>query len=281
MKPLDQLISLLTGTDETTAFTGAGRQSGARVFGGQVIGQTVMAASLSVERSRPIHSMHGYFLRPGDPSLPIGMDVELLRDGSSFSQRRVHAMQHGKPILSMISSFQEEQAGVTHQDVMPSAPDPESLPTTAEVLAGIDHPLARYMATQRPIDVRHVEGPLYLGPPAEKSSSQLVWMRTMGDLPADTDWPLNRAILAFASDYTLLEVSLRAQGGFFGAPGLKMASLDHAIWFHRDFRADEWLLYEQHTTTAQGSRALCHGKLFNRSGELVASVAQEGMLRLP
>lgn len=263
-------------------------QPGGHVFGGQVMGQAVTAVGRTVPEGRRIHSMYSYFLAPGDPAHPIRFEVDALRDGGSFSVRRVLATQPGRTeeegertILAMTASFQEEQAGLEHAEHAPEAPDPEGLPTTAEVLAGIEHPVAEYWSTQRPIDIRHVTDPIYLRPDANGGTidAQMVWMRTLA--PVDADPLLHDAILAFASDYTPFEPILRKQGLSWMTPGLKMATIDHAIWWHRHVRADEWLLYVQRSPSASGGRGLTHGQIFDRSGELVATVTQEGMIRAP
>ncbi|MCZ4327750.1 acyl-CoA thioesterase [Brachybacterium paraconglomeratum] len=263
-------------------------QPGGHVFGGQVMGQAVTAVGRSVPEGRRIHSMYSYFLAPGDPAHPIRFEVDALRDGGSFSVRRVLATQPGRTeeegertILAMTASFQEEQEGLEHAEHAPEAPDPEGLPTTAEVLAGIEHPVAEYWSTQRPIDIRHVTDPIYLRPDANGGTidAQMVWMRTLA--PVDADPLLHDAILAFASDYTPFEPILRKQGLSWMTPGLRMATIDHAIWWHRHVRADEWLLYVQRSPSASGGRGLTHGQIFDRSGELVATVTQEGMIRAP
>ncbi len=263
-------------------------QPGGHVFGGQVMGQAVTAVGRTVPEGRRIHSMYSYFLAPGDPAHPIRFEVDALRDGGSFSVRRVLATQPGRTeeegertILAMTASFQEEQEGLEHAEHAPEAPDPEGLPTTAEVLAGIEHPVAEYWSTQRPIDIRHVTDPIYLRPDANGGTidAQMVWMRTLA--PVDADPLLHDAILAFASDYTPFEPILRKQGLSWMTPGLKMATIDHAIWWHRHVRADEWLLYVQRSPSASGGRGLTHGQVFDRSGELVATVTQEGMIRAP
>ncbi|MFJ6417280.1 acyl-CoA thioesterase [Paeniglutamicibacter sp. NPDC091659] len=251
-----------------------------RVFGGQVLGQSVMAAYRTIAEDRPIHSMHGYFLRAGDARLPITFGVERLRDGRSFSARRVHAYQNGVPILSMIASFQEHSEGVDHQDTMPEGiPDPESLPTTADLIGEIDHPVAQEFAFNRPFDIRYVGEPLYFQQPTDRRAVNAVWMKTTAAMPDDD--ALHRAALAYASDYTLLEPILRRHGLTWITRGMSVASLDHAMWWHRPFRVDEWLLYVQESPSASGARGLGTGRIFNRAGQQVASVAQEGMLRLP
>ncbi|MCI2958280.1 acyl-CoA thioesterase II [Agromyces atrinae] len=284
--PIDGLLSTLDLTDtgartNEDIFTGPSQWAPmGRVFGGQVLAQSLVAAQRTVPSDRPVHSMHGYFLRPGDASENITFSVDRIHDGRSFSTRRTQAYQAGKPILSMIASFQEPDDGVAHQIEMPSdLPDPESLPSTADVLAGVDHPAARHWASQRPFDVRHSPSPIYLDVTGDRSPHQAVWMRAFGRLSDDLNQ--HRAALAYASDYSILEPILRAHGIAWATPGLKIASLDHAMWWHRDARVDEWLLYVQESPTAGGGRGLSTGRIFTRDGVLVASVAQEGMVRVP
>jgi acyl-CoA thioesterase II len=251
-----------------------------RVFGGQVLAQSLVAATRTVPDDRVVHSVHGYFLRPGDVELPITFSVDRIHDGRSFSTRRTQAYQNAQPILSMITSFQTEDDGLDHQTPMPEGvPDPESLPSAADVLAGIDHPSARFWANQRAFDIRHVDAPIYTTPDPDPRPRQAMWMRTIGRMPDDPG--IHRAALAFASDYAILEPILRAHGASWATPGLKVASLDHAMWWHRFARVDEWLLYVQESPTAVGGRGLCLGRIYRRDGALVASVAQEGMVRVP
>ena len=214
-------------------------QPGGRVFGGQVLAQSVVAAQRTIGAERAVHSLHAYFLRAGDSSEPITFSVERLRDGRSFSARRVHALQFGRPILSMIASFQTAATGLDHQIPMPAVPDPETLPSIEERYAGIDTEVARYWVRHRPMDLRHVQQPIYLES-AEPANEQAVWMRAVAPLPDDP--ALHAAVLAYASDYPLLEPVLRAHGRSWSDPGIKAASLDHAMWWHRPARADEWLL---------------------------------------
>ena len=256
-----------------------------RVFGGQVLAQSVIAAGRTVEdladakeRPRRIHSLHGYFLRPGDSNHRIRFAVERLRDGHSFSARRVHAIQFGKPILSMITSFQTDAGGLDHQDQMPVAPDPESLQTIAEEFAGIDNPDASFWSKAKAIDLRHVEGAIYIHPWQDRSARQSVWLRAIGTMPDD---PLvHAAVLAYCSDYSLLEPVLRQHGVAWSDRRLRVASLDHAMWFHRPGRADEWTLFTQFSPSASSGRGLAAGRMFNAEGQLLATVAQEGMVRL-
>lgn len=281
-----QLLDLEGGgarTDEDIFVGATPESSHARVFGGQVLAQAVVAASRTVEDERSIHSMHGYFLRPGDAHRPITFGVQRLRDGRSFSARRVHAYQEGVPILSMIASFQVPSGGLEHQaDLdLSTVPDPESLPTTADLLGKVEHPAAQDWAFNRPFDVRHVEAPLYLRAPAEeeRTPTNAVWLKTFGEMPVDQ--AVHRAALAYASDYTILEPVLRKHGVAWTRRGMSVASLDHAMWWHRDVRVDEWLLYVQDSPSASGARGLGLGRIYTREGILVASIAQEGMVRLP
>jgi acyl-CoA thioesterase-2 len=281
--PTDPTLRLPeTFAEDITLFRGRSqRQPHGRVFGGQVLAQGVVASGRTVRDvegpERRLHSLHAYFMRPGDDTQPITFSVERMRDGRSFSTRRVHAIQHGKPILSMSASFQTLDSGMDHQDEMPEAPDPASVPSLAEVFAGVEDPRARHLSG-RAIELRHVEGHLFTGPATEQIADQQVWLRALGTLPDD---PLvHEAVLAYASDYSLLEPVLRRHGKAW-TDGLSVASLDHAMWFHRPARADEWILYAQHSPSAEGGRGLGIGRMFSVDGTLVASVAQEGMVRLP
>lgn len=267
-------------TDEDIFVGQTTTQNRNRVFGGQVLAQSIMAATRTVDEARVVHSLHGYFLRPGDPNQNITFGVQRLRDGRSFSARRVHAYQNGEPILSMIASFQEPSEGLEHHDPMPiEAPDPESLPTTADLVGHLNHPVAKEWAFERPFDVRHVTEPIYLAGDKNQVADSAVWLRTTSAMPDDL--ALHRAALAYASDYVLLEPILRAHGLAWVHPGLSIASLDHAMWWHQDFRVDQWLLYVLHSPSASSARGLGTGQFFNRDGQLVATVAQEGMIRLP
>ena len=286
MDPLAEMLDALDLVDtgartSDDIFTGTAQWNPrGRVFGGQVLAQSVVAATRTVDPERPVHSMHGYFLRPGEVGVPITFAVDRIHDGRSFSTRRTQAYQHGKPILSAIASFQMVDEGLEHQAPMPEGlPEPEALPDEGAQLAAIDHPMAQYWATGRPFDMRHVESPVYLSVEGERIAHQAVWLRSTGRLPDDP--PLHRAALAYASDYTILEPTWRRHGIAWATPGLKAASLDHAMWWHRPMRVDEWLLYVQESTSAGGGRGLSLGRIYTRDGVLVASVAQEGMTRVP
>ena len=278
---IETLLSILDLEPlEHNLFRGLSPQVGwQRVFGGQVIGQALVAAARTVE-GRAAHSLHAYFMRPGDPTVPILYEVDRIRDGNSFTTRRVVAIQHGHAIFSMEASFQIAEPGFDHQIAMPKAPAPEDLPSEAELkeayLHGAPPSVRRYWEHERPIELRPVDLRHYVSrEPLEPA--QLVWVRATGPLPDDID--IHRCVLAYASDMTLLDTSLFAHGRAIFDPDLQVASLDHALWFHRPFRADDWLLYAEDSPSASGARGFTRGSLFSRDGRLVASVAQEGLIR--
>ncbi|MGV8882519.1 MAG: acyl-CoA thioesterase [Rhodoglobus sp.] len=285
----DPLSGLLTALDLTDTgartsediFTGPSQWMPlGRVFGGQVLAQSLVAAQRTIAEDRVVHSMHGYFLRPGDVNLPITFSVDRIHDGRSFSTRRTQAYQAGVPILSAILSFQDDDEGLEHQLDMPTdLPDPESLPTVAETLGAFDNPVAKFWASERAFDMRHVPSPIYLSVEGGNVAHQAIWLKAIGPLPDDPN--LHRAALAYASDYSILEPIMRRHGVPWATPGLKAASLDHAMWWHRFGRVDEWLLYVQESPNAIGGRGLSLGRIYSRDGRLLASVAQEGMLRVP
>lgn len=250
-----------------------------RVFGGQVAAQALVAAQRTVGGGRDVHSLHSYFLRPGDLSIPITFTVDRIHDGRSFATRRTQASQDGVPIFSMIASFQTPDTGLDHQIDMPSdLPGPDDVPSDAALLSAVDHPVAQSWA-RRPFDMRHVPSPVYFGVEGAHVAHQAVWLKATGPMPDDAD--LHRAALLYASDYTLLEPIYRRHGVALVTPGLKAASLDHAMWWHRPARVDEWLLYVQESPNAVGGRGLSLGRIYDRAGTLIASVAQEGMVRVP
>lgn len=251
-----------------------------RAFGGQVLGQAIAAAGQTVPAHRSIHSMHGYFVRPGDSEQKMTFEVARLHDGRSFSTRRTQAYQSGEVLMSLIASFQEEDEGVEHQErfAVDSVRQPEDLPSVWERYGHLAAERQASWMLSRPFDFRHVEGDLVLDVP-ERTARQNVWLRSRNQLPDGQ--LLHAAALAFASDYLLLEPVLRKHGIPWATPGLKGASLDHAMWFHRPFRVDEWLLYMIDSPTAQNGRGLAQGRFYDRAGNLVASVAQETTLRLP
>jgi acyl-CoA thioesterase-2 len=265
---------------EHNLFRGRSPQVGwQRVFGGQVVGQALVAAARTVE-GRAAHSLHAYFMRPGDPAVPILYEVDRMRDGNTFSTRRIVAIQHGKPIFTMAASFQIEEPGFDHQIAMPKVPPPEDLPSEAELKAlYIDRAsegVRTYWEKPRPIELRPVDLRHYVSRD-RLDPSQYVWIRATGKLPDDPS--VHRAVLAYASDMTLLDTALFAHGRVLFDTDLQVASLDHALWFHRPFRADEWLLFAEDSPSASGARGFTRGSLFSRNGQLVASVAQEGLIR--
>ncbi|MDA0562968.1 acyl-CoA thioesterase II [Streptomonospora sp. S1-112] len=248
-----------------------------RVFGGQVAGQALVAAGRTVPEERHVHSLHAYFIRPGDPAVPIVYDVDRVRDGRSFTTRRVTAIQHGKAIFTLSASFHKSEPGLAHQVDMPEAPAPDDLPSMRDRLYTAFGKVPRF-ASWHPIELRPV-GPLSFEverDPGLRTTRNLVWLKVKGTLPDDP--MLHVCLMTYASDMTLLDTVLLRHGRSFA--GLSMASLDHAMWFHRPFRADEWLLYAQETPSAGGARGLARGLVFTRQGELVCSVVQEGLLRV-
>jgi len=284
--PLTGLLAALDLTDtgartSEDIFTGPSQwMPHGRVFGGQVLAQSLVAAQRTTAPDRVVHSLHAYFLRPGKTDLPITFSVDRIHDGRSFTTRRTQAYQEGLPILSMIASFQDDDDGVEHQAQMPTGmPDPESLPSVADHLNEIDNPMARFWSSERPFDMRHVPSPIFLAVEGDHVAHQAVWFKTVSSMPDDPD--LHRAALAYASDLSLLEPIMRRHGVAWSTPGFKAASLDHAMWWHRFGRVDEWLLYVQESPNAVGGRGLSLGRIFRRDGVLVASVAQEGMMRIP
>lgn len=252
-----------------------------RVFGGQVAGQALVAATRTVATDRHVHSLHSYFIRPGDPSVPIVYLVERIRDGRSFSVRRVTAVQHGNPIFTLSASFQLEQGGIDHQRTMPAVPNPQELPTFAERLAGYPELIEFMSRIPQAFDIRYVDDPPWVqraqGP--RENQPHRIWMKADGMLPDDPT--LHVCVLTFASDLNLLDSVLIHHGMAARLDPISMASLDHAMWFHRQFRADDWFLYESSSPSASGGRGLATGRFFARDGRLVASVTQEGMIRLP
>jgi acyl-CoA thioesterase-2 len=265
---------------EVNLFRGRSPQVGwQRVFGGQVIGQALVAAHRTVDGRQP-HSMHAYFLLAGDPKVPIVYEVDRIRDGKSFATRRVVAIQHGQAIFSMSVSFHVDEAGLDHQLKMPDVPKPDALPGEAEIkqriLPLMPEPVRRYYERERPIELRPVEFGRYLGE-TSKDGAFNVWIRTTGRLPDDP--AVHRCVLAYASDMTLLDTALIPHGRTVFDKTIMAASLDHALWFHRPFRADEWLLYTQDSPSLHGARGFARGLIFAADGTLVASVAQEGLLR--
>jgi len=250
-----------------------------RVFGGQVAGQALVAAGRTVPADRPVHSLHAYFIRPGDPAVPLVYLVERVRDGRSFTTRRVTGVQHGKTIFTLSASFHHPEPGESHAMAMPVVPPPESVTPTAERMLKLFGPQAHDFFRANPIDIRHI-GPLTFEAerdPSMRATSNLVWLRADGELPDDP--LLHVCLMTYASDMTLLDSVLLAHGLSWADGRTTGASLDHAMWFHRPFRADRWLLYAQDSPVAGGARGLARGEVFTSDGELVVSVVQEGLIR--
>ncbi|MFE3119104.1 acyl-CoA thioesterase [Streptomyces niveus] len=288
MNALESLLDLLDlERIEEDIFRGLSRPTAVpRVYGGQVAAQALVAAGRTVPADRSAHSLHAYFLRAGDPGAPIVYTVDRIRDGRSFTTRRVVAVQHGQPIFHLSASFQTYEDGLEHQAAMPPAPDPESLPTAAELLPRhadrfVDPTVVdRLLETRAAVDLRYVDAPPYATAGQVREPRSQVWFRTAGKLADD---PLLHVCLAtYVSDMTLLDSVLLAHGrGGWASGDIVGASLDHAMWFHRPFRADEWLLYDQTSPSASGGRGLGQARIYTRDGDLAISVIQEGVMRVP
>lgn len=279
---LDELVKLLSLEKiEENLYRGQSQDLGwGTVYGGQVIGQALFAAQNTVPADRQVHSLHAYFLRPGDVSAPIVYDVDRSRDGSSFTTRRVKAIQHGHPIFDMSASFQKVEPGFEHQSDMPNVPPPEQVPTDQERLAAQASQLPEFMRgralADRPIEIRTVGEPdVFLT--GKHPPERYVWLKAISPLP-DTI-ALHQAMLAYASDFSFITTALKPHGLTWLTPGMQVASVDHAVWFHAPFRADEWLLHVMESPRASGARGLVNGRIYSRDGKLVASTAQQGLIR--
>ncbi len=275
---LDRLIALLDLEKiEENIFRGVSpAHSPVRVFGGQVAGQALVAAGRTVPEERKVHSLHAYFIRGGDPRVPIVYEVDRIRDGRSFTTRRVVAIQHGKAIFSLSASFQKDEQGIEHTDEMPDVPAPETLPTLMERAEG--YGIGAH-GRPRPIDLRYVNEPPWITrETGERPARNQVWMRADGKLPDDQ--LLHVCVLAYASDMTLLDSVLARHGVYWDTDKVLGASLDHALWFHRPFRADQWFLYDSTSPSASGARGLATGRFFAEDGTHIATVVQEGLLRV-
>jgi acyl-CoA thioesterase-2 len=278
-----ELVSLLTLERlEENLFRGQSRDIGTKyVFGGQVLGQSLSAAQQTVDHDRTVHSVHAYFLRAGDISAPIVFDVDRARDGHSFSVRRVTAIQHGKPILVFAASFQKYESGVEHQFHIPEVPQPQDIPTqeppSPVQLAGLSAKMQRWLSRMGPFEMRPVYPRDELNP-SKRPPYQQVWFRLTQ--PIGDDINMHRAMLAYASDFYLLGTSTFPHAISYYQHNVQMASLDHALWFHRPFRIDDWLLYDLDSPSAQGARGLARGNIYDRNGILIATVAQEGLIRV-
>jgi acyl-CoA thioesterase II len=279
---LDELLALLElEALEVNLFRGLSpHEDRQRVFGGQVAAQALVAAGRTVGEDRPVHSLHAYFLRPGDPNIPIVYEVDRIRDGKSFTTRRVVAIQHGRAIFNLAASFQIVENGPDHQMPMPDVPGPDELPTWQQrvepYLERLGPDLAQWLVRERPIDSRPVDDPRWLDP-TPREPQQDVWIRSNGDLP---EVPLiHECVVAYASDLTLLDTAMFPHAISYREQQYMIASLDHAMWFHRPFRADDWLLYHQTSPVASRARGLAQGSIFCRDGTLAITVIQEGLIR--
>lgn len=279
---VSQLVSLLNiRAIETNVFYGESQDLGFRsLFGGHVLGQALVACARTVEPGRFIHSLHGYFLRAGDPIQPIYYDVDLIRTGASFSTRRVVAKQKGLAIFSMSASFQKRETGFEHSAVMPSVPGPDGIESDLDIARRIKEKIPssirEKLTIERPIEIR-VVGPVDPLKPEKRAPEKHSWFRVTGDLPDDP--VIHQAFLAYASDFGLATTSFLPHAVTYMQPGVQVASLDHAMWFHRDFRLDGWFLYVKDSPNAAGARGFNRGMIFSQDGKLVASVAQEGLMR--
>ena len=266
---------------EVNLFRGISPKNGwQRVFGGQVLGQALVAAVRTVPEERVTHSLHAYFLLPGDPTIPIIYEVERTRDGGSFTTRRVKGIQHGKTMFAMSVSLHKHEPGLDHQSTMPKVPPPEELPSEKELVQKFDgdvpEEIRTYWQRERPIEMRPVDVSRYLDR-SQRAPEQAMWIRATSPLPDSL--ALHQCVLAYASDFTLLDTALIAHGKLMVDHDMQMASLDHALWLHRPFRADDWLLYTQESPSSQAGRGFCRGSIYTRDGVLIASVAQEGLIR--
>ena len=279
---LDRVVDLLNLEQiEVDIFRGRSPEGERRqrVFGGQVAGQALVAAGRTVPEDRPVHSLHAYFIRPGDPTVPLIYLVERVRDGRSFTTRRVTTIQHGKTIFTLSASFHRREPGVEHADPMPEVPPPDEIPPTSERMEKLFGPSVREWYGGNPIDIRHI-GPLTFEAerdPSLRTTHNLVWLRADGDLPDDP--LLHVCLVTYASDMTLLDSVLLAHGLSWADGRTTGASLDHVMWFHGPFRADRWLLYAQDSPVARGALGLARGEMYTSDGELVVSVVQEGLVR--
>jgi acyl-CoA thioesterase II len=279
---LDELLALLElEALEVNLFRGLSpHEDRQRVFGGQVAAQALVAAGRTVGDDRPVHSLHAYFLRPGDPNVPIVYEVDRIRDGKSFTTRRVVAIQHGRAIFNLAASFQVVENGPDHQMPMPAVPDPDELPTWQQrvepYLERLGPDLAQWLVRERPIDSRPVDDPRWLDP-TPREPEQDVWIKANGALP--TAPLIHECVVAYASDLTLLDTAMFPHAISYREQQYMIASLDHAMWFHRPFRADEWLLYHQTSPNASRARGLAQGSIFCRDGTLAITVIQEGLIR--
>ncbi|WP_022868360.1 acyl-CoA thioesterase [Schaalia vaccimaxillae] len=282
-EPVASVLRILqlraSGTD---SFTAHSLPQVRRVYGGQVIAQALLAAAATIkDTARMPHSFHAYFLRGGDPSKSFELHVDRLRDGRSFSSRRVSCSQDGQEILSLISSYQGQEDGLNHCPQAPAVPAPETLHSAFEIFRAMEHPVGRFLGKTSAFDVRHVQQSLYTSADPSRSPRQQLWMRPRTDVPAEMDQNIHRALLAYVIDQVMFEPSMRALGLSWMTPGMSAASLDHAMWFHHDININDWLLFDGECTNVNNARTLARTRVFTREGVLVAEAEQQGMLRIP
>ncbi|MDC4232909.1 thioesterase family protein [Actinomyces sp. B33] len=267
---------------EGDAFTARSLPQVRRVYGGQVIAQALLACAATVDDEQRLpHSFHAYFLRGGDPSSPFSLEVERLRDGRSFSSRRASCLQDGAEILSFLASFEGPEEGLIHAWRKPDVAEPESLTSALEIFRAMEHPVGRFLGKTSAFDVRHVGRSLYTAADESRSPRQCLWMRPRSTVPESASQVVHRALLAYVIDQVMFEPAMRVLGLSWMTPGMSAASLDHAMWFHRDVDVNEWLLFEGECSNVNNGRTLCRTRVFTRAGALVAEAEQQGMLRVP
>lgn len=268
-------------SDVDATFVGQSLPQARRIYGGQVIAQALLASAATVsDPARLPHSLHAYFLRGGHPGEPLDFDVSVLRDGGSFSARSVNVEQSGRELLVMNSSFHANEGGLGSQSSAPEVVPPEQADSALALFRDLDHPVAKFLGKTAAFDVRHVQKSLYVGPAPERESVQQLWMKPRTPIPSSSQ-VVQRALLAYVVDQVMLEPALRSVGLHWSVPGLSLASLDHSMWFHRDVDVNQWLLFDGTSTSVGGGRAKADIRIFSESGELLASAAQEGMVRVP
>ncbi len=274
-----RILALEESGEDT--FTGYSLPQVRRVYGGQVIAQALLAAAATLEEARLPHSFHAYFMRGGNPLAPFTVKVERLRDGRSFSSRRAVCSQDGKEILALHASFEGEEEGLVFTSSAPKVPPPQDLHSALEIFRAIDHPVGRFLGKTSAFDVRHVQQSLYTKPDPTRAHTQQLWMKPRAAIPTSAGQHLHRALLAYVIDQIMFEPAMRVLGLSWMTPGMSAASLDHAMWFHRDLDINEWLLFDGECSNVNNGRSLCRCKVFTSKGVLLAEAEQQGMLRIP
>lgn len=282
-EPVASVLRILALTETgTDTFSAHSLPQVKRVYGGQVLAQALLAAQATIDDPERLpHSLHAYFLRGGDPSAPFDLSVERLRDGRSFTTRRITCTQDEREILQMTASFQGSEEGLTHTVRAPEVPGPEALTSALEIFRAMDHPVGRFLGRTAAFDVRHVQQHLYAAPAKARADTQELWMRPRAEVPATASQAVHRALLAYVVDQVMFEPAMRATGVSWMTPGMSAASLDHAMWFHRDIDINEWLLYAGSCSNVGNGRTLTRTRIFDARGALVAEAEQQGMMRVP